>query len=375
MDTKYILASAEKFFLDIIGMVLPGGLLLFCILAIDNNLNSLVHQKLDQISIISPWALFLAGSYILGYAELSIGEWIAKILMPYKPQDLKANWSYMVFRDLSQSAFSSLNNADKNSIDRDLRNLAMSVAPEINAVVYRFMFVSLFNMGVSVSCILSVLYWLIIGIIFAIKNHSLPSWPIEEILIAIFALIISLLCRYQAREFFRRSQNVPFSQAIAKYILEPYLLKKKEVGEMRTETNSNFNKKPNIYLAGGFASGWQSKVKKDLNSFEFADPSVHNLKNSKEYTEWDLMLIKRADIVFAFLESDNPGGYALALEIGFARALGKLIILVNEKVQPDGTTPYLNMVESSSNIVFRNIDDGIAYLKKIANHLEGIHNG
>jgi hypothetical protein len=67
----------------------------------------------------------------------------------------------------------------------------------------------------------------------------------------------------------------------------------------------------------------------------------------------------------ACLEGSNPGGYALALEVGFARALGKFVILVDDKSQ---TNPELarnlEMVSQSSDVAFGALDEAIQFLEK-----------
>ena len=73
-----------------------------------------------------------------------------------------------------------------------------------------------------------------------------------------------------------------------------------------------------VYLAGGFQSGWQDTVMQAVPSLDYLDPRSHGLKSKTEYTAWDLEAVRRSDCVFAYLEATNPGGYALALEVGFA---------------------------------------------------------
>lgn len=78
-------------------------------------------------------------------------------------------------------------------------------------------------------------------------------------------------------------------------------------------------------------SGWQDYVighvgKKAL----YFDPRSHQLRQARDYVQRDLAFIQTADIVFAYLEKSNPSGFGLAVELGFARALGKRIIFVNE---------------------------------------------
>lgn len=96
--------------------------------------------------------------------------------------------------------------------------------------------------------------------------------------------------------------------------------------------------KTKVYLAGGMnESNWQKKVIETINSenFVFYNPREHSLTNSTEYTFWDLFYVKQSDILFAYMQSDNPSGIGLTLEVGYARALDKSIILVDERSKND----------------------------------------
>ena len=123
---------------------------------------------------------------------------------------------------------------------------------------------------------------------------------------------------------------------------------------------------PLIYLAGGFRSGWQVAVKAALPQFEFIDPSLHNIQDPKSYTDWDLAAIRRCDILFGNMEASNPGGYSLALEVGFAKALGKFIVLVDQIGNPS-VAKYFEMVRQSSDMVFRDVDSAIAHIRAQSN--------
>jgi nucleoside 2-deoxyribosyltransferase len=127
--------------------------------------------------------------------------------------------------------------------------------------------------------------------------------------------------------------------------------------------------KNKVYLAGGLRSNWQEKVISLCSpDFIFFNPREHGLeKSSVEYTTWDLHHLKHSDILFGFMEIDNPSGYGLALEIGFANALGKTIILVDEKSQ--GGSPfqrYYKMVHDASHVVFPDLESGLNFLKSFA---------
>jgi hypothetical protein len=126
-----------------------------------------------------------------------------------------------------------------------------------------------------------------------------------------------------------------------------------------------------VYLAGGMnESNWQQKVIDSVGkqNFVFYNPREHALVDSKEYTFWDLFYVKQSDILFAYMQGDNPSGIGLTLEIGYARAMDKSIILIDEKSKID--TAFENrfrIVRESSTIVFDNLEDGINFLKKIKN--------
>jgi nucleoside 2-deoxyribosyltransferase len=122
--------------------------------------------------------------------------------------------------------------------------------------------------------------------------------------------------------------------------------------------------KTKIYLAGGMNSNWQLKLLEKFHTeFVFFNPRDHSLDDSKQFSEWDLFYVKRADIVFAFMEKDNPSGIGLTLEVGVANALGKLIILVDEKSSSDEIfKEKFKIVREASTIVFDDINEGIKYL-------------
>lgn len=119
-----------------------------------------------------------------------------------------------------------------------------------------------------------------------------------------------------------------------------------------------------IYLAGGFRSGWQAIVQSKLQGFELLDPGAHGIEDPVEYTRWDLAAVRDSDIVLANMEATNPGGYSLALEVGFAKALGKSIYLVDQIADPS-VSRYFEMVRQCSNRVFRSLDEAIEYIATV----------
>lgn len=123
-----------------------------------------------------------------------------------------------------------------------------------------------------------------------------------------------------------------------------------------------------VYLAGGMKSNWQTLVINRLkNNFTFFNPQDHNLNNVNEYTVWDLHFVSQSDIIFAYLDADNPSGFGLTLEIGYAKALNKTIILIDEKSKADQVfTQYFKIVRNASSIVFDDLESGIKYLERFS---------
>ncbi|MDF2410889.1 hypothetical protein GWQ29_15860 [Aeromonas sp. 2HA2] len=121
-----------------------------------------------------------------------------------------------------------------------------------------------------------------------------------------------------------------------------------------------------VYLAGGFSSKWQVLVTSHLTGiYELLDPSAHNIEDPIKYTKWDLDAIQQSDIILANMESTNPGGYSLALEVGFAKALGKEIILVDQ-IKDATVSRYFEMVRQCSNRIFSTLEDAIEHLLRQA---------
>ena len=122
-----------------------------------------------------------------------------------------------------------------------------------------------------------------------------------------------------------------------------------------------------VYLAGGLASDWQDIVREACPSLIYLDPRCHGLVDEDQYTLWDLEAIRHCDILFAFFEESNPRGYNLSLEIGFAKALGKRIIYVDEKFAANPQTQhYTSMNRACADVNFTSLDKALEFLKQLA---------
>lgn len=107
-----------------------------------------------------------------------------------------------------------------------------------------------------------------------------------------------------------------------------------------------------IYVAGDMNSGWQDDLRAVLSDeIGILDPRSHGLDAPVDYTAWDLRAIRDSVAVIALMGPHNPSGYGLSLECGYAHALGRPIIFIDQ-LHPDWRSPYFGMLRSiSTNIV------------------------
>lgn len=118
-----------------------------------------------------------------------------------------------------------------------------------------------------------------------------------------------------------------------------------------------------VYLAGGMRSDWRRHVRDLIPQLRYLEPS-RDLASLNEYAALDLHLVKRADVVFGFMERENPAGHGLAVELGFAYALGKTTILVLEPNHPTIDDRYLAFMSKAAHVTFQTLDEGARFLRE-----------
>ncbi len=119
--------------------------------------------------------------------------------------------------------------------------------------------------------------------------------------------------------------------------------------------------KPTVYLAGDPKSGWQTKVCKAIQDLQLLDPSKHDLADPKESTRWGLQAIRESDVVLAYLEKEDDNGHVLAFELGYAKALGKTILLVQEHGGGE-EDKYFQTVREVADFCFDSLGEAVSYL-------------
>jgi nucleoside 2-deoxyribosyltransferase len=116
-----------------------------------------------------------------------------------------------------------------------------------------------------------------------------------------------------------------------------------------------------VYLAGGMRVEWRRRVRAALPGVLWLDPTEHGLADVASYTAWDLQSVRDCDVVFAYLEASNPVGYNMAFEVGYAVALGKPVIFVDEKHA--GNARPCSMLRQMARHAPETLEDGIQLLK------------
>jgi nucleoside 2-deoxyribosyltransferase len=375
----------DKFFLDIIGNIIPGITLIFGTWIILNKPILFNSASLFTFKDTSSWILLIVSGYILGYGITSFGEIIVlpvaeAIALPLRRHKLtKCLVPNIISKEQekinirNRDDFKIMVNQATKLLELDAvnkedfgfwRNIALAFSQANNSLVYRFTYISLFNLGIATVFILFSILWIFLNFI---KNSTVI--PINcTAIITLFVLAYLFLNRYY--EFNRRSLQVPFSSAIVNLQEKISKVKLEESNNQKNKfcLDVKSNQFPRLYLAGGFHSGWQDKIKSSVSNFNFIDPRIHNLNNETLYTLWDLEAIRQCDWIFAYLEKTNPGCYALSLEIGFAKALGKRILLVDEKSSSDEySMRYLKMVRSSSDVIFDSFEEALEFMNSLSN--------
>ena len=361
MNPENIVTAIEKFFFEIIGQLLPGFLLLvgfYFVLPEEfvakfTPSNSLGYWSLVGASYATGCALTALGSYIFipAYLRIVMAPFISWVLSRRIKDMLISNAEIDTkLQDGAAYKFIKSKFPEDASL-RTLRNVAMSsINPSDKESTVRFMFLSLLSQGIATSILLLALIQTVVWLLIYEWGWDGAGYTA---LLFLIALIITLPFILREREFFDRARRLPIDSYFA--LLKPTATAEKSGNPLKT-----------VYLSGGHYSGWQENVMKETNDFQFKDPSKNGLTDPRLYTEWDLEAIRSSDIVFAYFEDSNPGGYGLSLEIGYAAALGKHIILVDEKsLHSADAGRHLKIVQATSNVVFDSLSEGINYLKSL----------
>lgn len=117
-----------------------------------------------------------------------------------------------------------------------------------------------------------------------------------------------------------------------------------------------------VYLSGGMHSDWRWQVRRGCPDHVYIHPEDHNLALPMDYAMADILGIRQCDVVLAYMEGDNPSGIGLAFEVGYALALGKTVILVNES-----SAPYFGILDASVTNTCKDLPEAVRVLRALGN--------
>lgn len=248
MSLSQLFEAIDRFFLDIIGTIIPGAALI-CGLWIIFDAPDLP----SSVSLLPPtnlfdWVLFVAGSYVAGYAVVSVGEnlvlkiidnkmtrWAAYRLC-FQPavfeeqllKNIEESPEYRAVVGQAREKYSLPNaSGDKTATVHSWRNIALSIAQDKSYLAWRFMFISLLNLGMATAALILVGLWAFSAIpvspLEVSVNAALKPW------IFILLVVISVLFLERRYQFYSYAMRVPFSMAVVQ-------LRETEAGRAPAET-------------------------------------------------------------------------------------------------------------------------------------------
>lgn len=205
------------FFNDLIGALLPGIVLFFCMVMMHFGLGGV--QKIVLFTDKGESMLVFIGLlFALGHTVLAFYQSIIKRVLSFHFKEVDKDGAqqkqpYILFLEIVKDKFPK----DKISSEydfHDLRSIALSISSEAASLGRRFMFISLLCNGMATVFII-LLFDFILCLIFYPGLLYGYNFTLHWFLQIIILLIISYSLFKQGSSFYNRSMMVPFSVAIA----------------------------------------------------------------------------------------------------------------------------------------------------------------
>lgn len=222
----------DRYFLDFIGTVIPGS-------AFIAEIYMLLEQPTlsNKILIMSSnsavnWVFYIILGYVIGHALSSIGKNIIVEVLEYLKTHKYTKWLLPRFITPKKQLFEKVQKridyeqlvskaigyfsieAEEESDFSSWRSIAMSLS-EDNSLAYRFIFLSLMNLGIATSILLTNILWILLHLI---NGHFGISFDLLDFNLVLFILIFLVSLPFLERyyQFYRYSMEVPFSKALVR---------------------------------------------------------------------------------------------------------------------------------------------------------------
>ena len=259
MKVADVLQALQTFFLDFIGAVIPGSILLVG--------SALAIDALGELALVTvelgnfAWIALLIASYTLGNIAVGAGLYATARSRKLVETSLTKHPSVTAFQQYVQQRIPLGRDdaVDKKASLHTLRNLALSVTDRGTALTHRFMFIALFHLGTAAAISISVIIFWVSAVIRGVH----PEWSLVTVdwwvaaISSFVALLVVVLLYLRWKEFHGRSMRLPFSTAIAHHVAADRGSTPPK--SALTKTSPHYFAAP-VYLAGGFRSGWQDTV-------------------------------------------------------------------------------------------------------------------
>jgi len=216
LDT--IVDGIERFFLDVIGYVLPGLTLLvggWLILGHPTRFGSIdIFPLAEGTGVVG----LVTISYLLGYPIIAVGEIVLDWLMSRVPriqsrrdieEKVHSDPLFEIAVEQLKNTFESLEKVPCESASvRWWRGIAISAIHGQSQVIYRFTAIAQLNLGVATALFIVTIFSIFVG-----------RQPLSERLgVVIPLLVLGILFLNRHQEFYRRSITLPFSMFLVQDI-------------------------------------------------------------------------------------------------------------------------------------------------------------
>ncbi|MFT2722393.1 hypothetical protein ACMT4L_20595 [Deinococcus sp. A31D244] len=228
MDLEKGITALEKFFLDVIGQVIPGGILIFGLLHLYNP-SILPYYMLNIKISTATWLILLALMYSTGYVVSSLSKvtiYFANLirkLIKKKQIDENSIADLIIGEEVYKKVIVGFgfDPANRSRAVRDARNAILSgVSFEDNYLIRRFTFIALFNVGIATSLSITLILSFIDYVLANFTNVDFGLFFFDPaIMWGMVVGIIAFCDRYF--DFYVRSMRTPFSIARSKVYIEP----------------------------------------------------------------------------------------------------------------------------------------------------------
>lgn len=219
MKPEGAVESIARFFNDLIGAIVPAGVLALGLLVLHSGPDvKTVLSSLDSaigfLCVVG--ALFATGHVLLAIFEQILKKPLTKVrlLTEFDEELAKTHTPFRLFRRLTEKSETlklGENESDWNY--RDLRNVALTVSSTGEGIGRRFMFLSLFCNGTGTALLLLAADFTLCRWVAPHLLHPYPMAPHWLVQLAILVAAAGLLFR-RAELFRARAMTAPFAVAV-----------------------------------------------------------------------------------------------------------------------------------------------------------------